>query len=366
MKQMTSDSGQRPLDEAIRAIPLSWFKPSPLIYWSDLLLSAGVGWSLLVVAATYDGWTRAVLLALSAAALYRAALFIHEITHRASQDVPGFRTAWNILAGVPMLMPSFMYEGVHLDHHRARTYGTINDPEYVPFGRRSPALIARFALLSFATQLVLVFRFAIAAPVSWVVKPIRTLLIERGSSLVINHQYVRRHSIGRGGLAQEAGAFVMLWGGAALWWEGILPGSFVGCWAIVASLAFGVNAIRTLAAHRYDHDENELSMTEQLLDSCTIHSDAGILQGLAVTVGEGVRAVVAPVGLRYHALHHWIPSLPYHRLGRTHRLLVSTLRKEAPYYKTIEAGLTPALADLVRRSAAQSARTDNVIANCKL
>ena len=365
MKQLTADSGQRPLDEAIRAIPLSWFKPSPLIYWSDLCLSSALGWTSLVVAAAHDGWTRAGLLLLSALALYRAALFTHEITHRASQDVPGFTAVWNILAGIPMLMPSFMYEGVHLDHHRARTYGTINDPEYVPFGRRSPVLLARFVLLSFVTQLALVVRFAIAAPVSWVVKPVRRLLLERGSSLVINHQYVRRQSIGRGGLAQEVGAFVMLWGGAALWWKGMLPGTFVVCWAIVASLAFGINAIRTLAAHRYDHDDDELSMTEQLLDSCTIHSDEGLLRSVRVAVGEGIRALVAPVGLRYHALHHWIPSLPYHRLGRTHRLLVSTLRKEAPYYRTIEAGLTPALADLVRRSAARSARADNIVVSAE-
>ena len=32
----------------------------------------------------------------------------------------------------------------------------------------------------------------------------------------------------------------------------------------------GINAVRTLAAHRYDLDAGELSMTEQLLDSCTI------------------------------------------------------------------------------------------------
>ena len=59
---------------------------------------------------------------------------------------------------------------------------------------------------------------------------------------------------------------------------------------------------------------------------------------------------VAPVGLRYHALHHWIPSLPYHNLGRAHRLLVATLRSDAPYRATIERGFTPPLRDLVRRS----------------
>lgn len=356
-----ANTASRPLDEAIRAIPSSWFKPSPFIYWSDLLVSAGIGWTSVVLAATHSGWIRAGWLAVAGLALYRAALFTHEITHRASQDVPGFTTAWNILVGVPVLMPSFMYEGVHLDHHRARTYGTVNDPEYVPFGRRSPVMLVRFVLLSFLTQAALAVRFAIVAPVSWAIPSLRAWVLEHGSSLVINHLYVRRHEIGAAGLAQEAGACVLLWGGAALWWAAVLPSSFVLCWIIATSIAFGVNAIRTLAAHRYDHDDDELSMTEQLLDSCTIHSDEGIVRGMTISMGEALRALVAPVGLRYHALHHWIPSLPYHRLGRTHRLLVATLRKEAPYYETIEPGLTPALADLVRRSAARSARPNNII-----
>jgi len=42
--------------------------------------------------------------------------------------------------------------------------------------------------------------------------------------------------------------------------------------ALVAAYAMheGINAVRTLAAHRYDEDAGELSMSEQLLDSCTI------------------------------------------------------------------------------------------------
>ena len=60
----------------------------------------------------------------------------------------------------------------------------------------------------------------------------------------------------------------------------------------------------------------------------------------------------APVGLRYHALHHWIPSLPYHNLGRVHRLLVARLQADAPYRATIEPGFSPPLRDLVRRSRA--------------
>ena len=63
-------------------------------------------------------------------------------------------------------------------------------------------------------------------------------------------------------------------------------------------------------------------MNEQLLDSCTI-SPSTLPGRMAAQVANAVRTLIAPVGLRYHALHHWIPSLPYHNLGRAHRLLIA-------------------------------------------
>ena len=341
------------IDEAIRVIPADWFEPSPVVYWSDLLLSAGSGWTTFVLAVRAEGWTRAALLVVSIGALYRAVLFIHETTHRSSRDLPAFTVAWNVLVGVPLLIPSFLYEGVHLDHHRARSYGTPADPEYVPFGRRTPLLMSTFVLGSLVAPFALALRFGLLAPLTWIVPPLRRPIEKRFSSLVINHAYVRRAAIGRSGRTTEAAACAVVW--LSLWatWSGVLPLSFLGCWAVASATAFGVNAIRTLAAHRYDHDAGELSMTEQLLDSCTIQPTRG-WRSLAGHVVDAGRALVAPVGLRYHALHHWIPSLPYHRLGRAHRLLVATLRGDAPYRATIEHGFLGAFRDLLGRAAARA------------
>ena len=121
-------------------------------------------------------------------------------------------------------------------------------------------------------------------------------------------------------------------------------------WFILSATVSGINIVRTLAAHRYDQDSGELSMTEQLLDSCTIAATGSLPARLA----DAVHALLAPVGLRYHALHHWIPSLPYHNLGRAHRLLVSTLRPDAPYHATVEQAFAAPLRDLLRRSRAHS------------
>ena len=339
----------RSLDQAIRTIPIEWFKASPVIYWADLLTSAIVGWGALVLGVLAYGWSRAAWLTVAMFAFYRAVLFIHEITHRAKRDVPGFTFVWNALVGVPLLIPSFTYEGVHTDHHRQRSYGTDADPEYVPFGRRSPMVLALYVAGSLLAPVAFTVRFAILAPLGWVIPPLGRLIADRCSSLVINHRYIRRAPISAAGRAEEAAAFAVCWSAAALWWNGLLPTSALLCYAWVSAVASGINAARTLAAHRYDNESEELSMNEQLLDSCTI-APTTLTGRIHAHVADGFRTLVAPVGLRYHALHHWIPSLPYHNLGRAHHLLVTALAADAPYPRTIEPGFTPVLRDLLQRS----------------
>jgi fatty acid desaturase len=340
---------KRAIDEAIRAIPIEWFKASPAIYWADLLTSAAAGWGSFAAGVMSSGWPRMVWLGVAVFALYHAALFIHEITHRAQRDVPGFTFVWNVLVGVPLLIPSFVYENVHTDHHRQRTYGTPEDPEYVPFGRRSPILLAVYMVASLFASAIFAFRFAILAPLGWLIPPVGRFVDDRCSALVINHAYVRRAPIDAAGRAQEIGAFAVCWLSAILWWRGVLPASLFVCYAAVTGVASAINSARTLAAHRYGNESDELSMNEQLLDSTTIAPTT--LPARAWHRATNMfRLLVAPVGLRYHALHHWIPSLPYHNLGRAHRLLIEALAPNAPYGRTIESGFSPVIWDLVKRS----------------
>lgn len=51
--------------------------------------------------------------------------------------------------------------------------------------------------------------------------------------------------------------------------------------------------------------------------------------------GSLLTALLFPVGLRYHALHHWFPALPYHSLGRAHRRLMAQLPADSPYRRTV-------------------------------
>ena len=89
-----------------------------------------------------------------------------------------------------------------------------------------------------------------------------------------------------------------------------------------------------LAAHRYDNDGQQLDLLGQLRDSIT-------LGGWPI-----LTALAAPLGLRYHALHHWLPSVPYHSLGVLHRRLLEELPLASPYRRTQRAGILSTVRDL--------------------
>ena len=97
-------------------------------------------------------------------ALYRALLFIHEISHLHRNALPGFRAAWNVLVGVPLLTPSFMYEAVHTLHHARTRYGTVDDPEYLPLALMKPWSLPLFVLIALLAPPALIVRFAVLTP----------------------------------------------------------------------------------------------------------------------------------------------------------------------------------------------------------
>ncbi len=325
---------------ALRAEVADLFEPNPLIYWLDFLVNAALGWACLVLAVAHGGWISALLTVVAAAALYRAIVFTHELVHLRRDRLPGFRIAWDIACGIPLLAPSFLYDGVHQEHHFRHHYGTPGDGEYLPFGRSPRRAISIYLASHVLIPLLAVIRFAVIAPLSWVWRSIRLPVLRRMSSLSIDPRYVRKlpEVIPRAWRIQEAACTLYLWGVAGALWTGRLPLRAVWVWYAVLVLILLLNAVRTLAAHRYANAGRTMTREEQLLDSVNIAGDSPFTP------------VLAPVGLRYHALHHLFPTMPYHRLGAAHRRLMNLLPDDAPYRATVEPGFGAALFDLWRRA----------------
>ncbi|WP_295524919.1 fatty acid desaturase [Novosphingobium sp. Chol11] len=307
-------------------------------YWPDMLGSAFVGYAGLIGAITLSNPALAAVCGIvSAAALYRALLFIHELTHIHKADLPGFRTAWNMLVGIPLLTPSFMYEGVHTLHHARTRYGTAEDPEYLPLALMKPWTLPLFILIALLLPIALLVRSAVMVPLGLLFPPLRTMVWERFSALEINPLFRRRPPEGEFATMvrwQETGAcawalFVLGWS-ATYGWRPLLIAL-----VIVAAVAV-LNQTRTLVAHLWQNDGEVMTVTGQFLDSVNVPPPSPLA------------ALWAPVGLRYHALHHLLPSLPYHALAEAHRRLRAELGSGSTYDHASYTGSTPLVARLVR------------------
>jgi fatty acid desaturase len=163
------------------------------------------------------------------------------------------------------------------------------------------------------------------------------------SSMIVDPMYIRplptRQDL-RIIRLQEAACFAWCLGVA------VIPPVFLGRWPwpfllqgyCTAVVILTINSIRTLGAHRWANDGREMTFVEQMLDS--------------VNVGKSTIAAElwGPIGLRFHALHHVFPSMPYHEMAKAHERLMKQLPPDSAYHKTVEPNLTSALIDLWKRS----------------
>jgi fatty acid desaturase len=349
-----------------RALVADLFRPRPAVYWADFGLTIGAGhvcylvvWLLpRLLAGRPWLWLplAAVPFAATCLAYYRAAMFVHELTHLRAGTFRAFRLAWNLLCGVPFLLPSFVYEH-HREHHRRGLYGTRRDGEYLAPGHRSPAHLLLHLGRAVAVPPLAVVRFLVLTPLTWASPSLRRWVLRHASSVVVDAAYDR--PLPTGAALREVRLLELL---CFLWCLGVVavPLVFLGRlpWPFLLQAyltAVGVlmlSGLRTLGQHRWGSAGGELTFQQQILDSNNFPHWP--------LLGE----LWGPVGLRYHALHHLFPALPYHALGVAHRRLMEQLPADSPYRLTERESLLGALRDLWHQ-AGQSARREPAVSGRK-
>ncbi len=331
-----------PVREA-RELVKDLMPPNAFIYWVDFLFHIALGWFAFIFCFKSDflSLSQWVSFFVSAFSLFRAAIFIHELTHLRKGTFQIFRVIWNILCGFPLMIPSFLYQGVHNDHHNMNLYGTDGDGEYFPFVKEGRIKIIVFIVFSFFLPVFFFIRFVVLTPLSYCHKGMRSFVLERVSSFSIDLSYKRTYSSLNSvptWQAQEALTCLYGWTFVLMMSYGVLPFPVLCLWLGTLGIVFFVNSLRTLAAHCYRNSGNEtMDISGQLLDSVNVPASLfGIFW--------------APVGLRFHATHHLIPEMPYHSLGKTHNKLMERFSQNNLYSQATSHSLRSALCRLWREA----------------
>jgi fatty acid desaturase len=273
---------------------------------------------------------------LSTACLYRSLAFIHELFHQ--QDLKAFRWFWHAVVGIPLLLPLLLYLPIHQAHHNSMLYGTRQDGEYEQFRGRRLGMSVRLLALNLLLPVVLVVRFGLLTPLGWMIPAIRREVIPGFVHLSLRMPFKAPEL--RGSAVAES-RWVEL---ACMLWAWVLIGAlfsglhaWVAAWAIVLVLVATLNTVRALCStHLYVEHQGGRDALGQVADSLNI-GGGGLLTEL-----------LCPAGLRYHALHHLAPYLPYHALPEAHRRLMTLLPPDSTYHQVTVPNLYQGWRRLVR------------------
>jgi len=303
---------------------VDFFKVSAGRYWIDFLVSMPLAYvaGSCFVSFPLGSWQQLLAYPFAVFWLYRLGSLIHEVAHLPQHEMRTFKVAWNLLAGVPLMAPSPFFTRHHRDHHSHRWYGTPQDPEYIVHVMQPGSVwnMLCYLVLLFSFPIIVFLRFLVV-PLTYLHPRLRRWVRIHASAMTMNWRYER-------GLTSHDD-----WTITALEWLCWLRVSWIPLMLILGvadwtrplllyTLGVSVlvlNQMRLLADHHFHSTGDQVDMPDHILDSCNF------------TGRDWMTWLLFPYSIRYHALHHLAPTLPYHNLAAAHTYLVQHLPAESPY-----------------------------------
>jgi len=325
MEQAISNDWIHDARVAIRNAPTDLFAVDPTKYWTDLVLCTLVAYASagVYLSAPLFSWLQVVTFPIAVFWLYRANSMVHEVSHLNQHQLPSFKIAWNLLLGIPTMFPSTFFTCHHRDHHSGRHYGTPQDPEYMinVFTPGSIASIALYVAHVMVYPIFVLFRFLLA-PLSFLSPNWRTFTLKRLSSFTLNWKYER--SLSR--MDHKAFIVVELLCCVRAWMIplglvlGVTQWTRLPLLYLLAMSILFCNQMRFLADHHFESHGDQMSMEDHVTDSCNYSK------------GDFFAWLFFPFTIRFHALHHLFPTIPYHNLPAAHEHLSQTLPWNSRYH----------------------------------
>jgi len=310
---------------SIKNGPEDFFKVEPVKYWQDLFLCAFCAYATATIYLLLPITSVAKYLSFPFAVfwLYRASSMVHEVAHLNRSQAKGFKIGWNLLLGVPTLFPSTFFSTHHRDHHSGRYYGTPQDPEYIVnvFTPGSLAGLLFFIAYLSAYPIFVVLRFMLA-PISFLRPSWREFTLRRLSSFTMNWNYERNVSR----MDRTSFAFIELLCCVRAWMIPIAIFAGVTHWPrlpqlyLLAMAVLFCNQMRFLADHHFESEGEPMSMADHVSDSCNYSQNTFLTW------------IFFPFTIRFHALHHLFPTIPYHNLEAAHAHLTESLPADSQYH----------------------------------
>lgn len=309
---------------ALKDSEVDFFKVNPRRFWSDFIVSATFAYvsAGIYLAAPLFSAAQVIAFPFAIFWLYRSGSLIHEVAHLPRNEMRGFKLAWNMVIGVVTLAPSTFFTAHHRDHHSGRMYGTPEDPEYVVnvFRRGSLASIILYGLHIILFPAFVVLRFLLA-PLSFIHPRVRDFTLRRLSSFTLNWNYEK--NISRLDRRMFATVELLCWARVSLMFIAVAIGLTV--WPrlplmyLLGASTLLFNQMRQVADHHFESNGTAMTMDAHILDSCNY------------TKNDFLTWLFFPFAIKFHALHHMFPSLPYHNLAAAHEYLETNLQNDSPY-----------------------------------